>query len=258
MTVDRERTLSVAFTPGETQDGILREATVAIVDVLRATSVIPQALAAGAVRVIPAASVEHATGLLATLDKKTTLLCGEREGRKIPGFHLGNSPLEYVPKVVKGKTLIFASTNGSLAMIHAQTAPEQVMASFVNTTLAVERLLAAGRDIVVICAGKEGRASLEDAAMAGLLVERVLDAAPGFVPDDGAHMARALWRSRNGDIAGLLRESGHGAYLATLGFEDDLEFCARLDAVPCVPVLRDGRIERDGDRDAQTRSQASR
>ncbi len=70
-------------------------------------------------------------------------------------------------------------------------------------------------------------------------------------------MARALWRNRNGDIAGLLRESGHGAYLATLGFEDDLEFCARLDAVPCVPVLRDGRIERDGERDAQARSQAS-
>ena len=195
MTVERARTLSVAFTPGETQDGILREATVAVVDVLRATSVIPQALAAGAMRVIPAASVEHATGLLASLDKKTTLLCGEREGRKIPGFHLGNSPLEYVPKVVKGKTLIFASTNGSLAMIHAQTAPEQVMASFVNTTLAVQRLLAAKRDIVVICAGKEGRASMEDAAMAGLLVERLLDAIPGFVPDDGAHMALALWKA---------------------------------------------------------------
>ena len=79
MTADRARTLSVAFTPRETQDALLREATVAVVDVLRATSVIPQALAAGAVRIIPAASVEHATGLLATLDKKTTLLCGERE-----------------------------------------------------------------------------------------------------------------------------------------------------------------------------------
>ena len=71
-------------------------------------------------------------------------------------------------------------------------------------------------------------------------------------------MACALWTSRHGDIAGLLRESDHGTYLATLGFKDDLAFCARLDAVPCVPVLRDGRIEWVSDRDAQVRSQASK
>ncbi len=258
MTEAGARTLSVAFTPAETQDGLLRESLVAVVDVLRATSVIPQAFAAGAVRVIPAGSVEQATGLLATLDRKTTLLCGEREGRRIAGFHLGNSPAEYTPKAVKGKTLIFASTNGSLAMIHAQAAPEQVIASFVNASRAVERLLAAERDVVVICAGKEGRASLEDTAMAGLLVERMLAAATELVPDDGALMAQALWRNRSGDIGGLLRESAHGAYLATLGFEEDLEFCARLDALDCVPVLRDGRIEWDEGRGLQARSQASR
>jgi 2-phosphosulfolactate phosphatase len=252
------RALSVAFTPGETQDGQLRESTVGVVDVLRATSVIPQAFAAGAVRVIPAESVEEATALLASLDKKTTLLCGEREGRRITGFHLGNSPLEYTPKAVKGKTLIFASTNGSPAMIHAQAAPEQILASFVNASRAAERLLASERDVVLICAGKDGRPSLEDAVLSGLLVERLLEVSPGFAPDDGALMARSLWRSHGGDIPALLRESRHGAYLASLGFADDLAFCARLDAVHRVPVLRDGRIEVEQSRDGQPRPQASR
>ncbi len=257
MSADRERRLSFVFTPGEVQDGLLREATVALVDVLRATSVIPQAFASGAARVIPADSVEYATGLLASLDRKTTLLCGEREGKKIPGFHLGNSPLEYVPKEVKGKTLIFTSTNGSQAMLRCQAAPEQVLASFVNATQAVERLLRPGRDILVVCSGKLGRSALEDAVLGGLLVDRLLTRVPDLVADDGALMARGLWRRWEEDIPGMLAASSHGTYLASLGFETDLEFCARLDSVRAVPVLKDGRIEPEPGAAAQPRSQAS-
>ncbi len=258
MTGERARTLSLAFTPGEVTDGLVREATVAVVDVLRATSVIPRAFASGATRVIPAESVEQATGLLASLDRKTTLLCGEREGKKIPGFHLGNSPLEYLPKAVKGKTLIFSSTNGSQAMARCLAAPEQVLASFVNVGAAVARLLASDRNLVVVCSGKLGRSCLEDTALAGLMVERLLDRASGLAPDDGALMARTLWRHWEGNVPGLLRESSHGRYLLSLGFAADLDFCAREDAVGTVPVLKNGRIELEGDASPQTRAQASR
>jgi 2-phosphosulfolactate phosphatase len=254
---ERDRRLGLVFTPGEIQDGLLREATVALVDVLRATSVIPRAFASGAARVIPADSVEHATGLLASLDRKTTLLCGEREGKKIAGFHLGNSPLEYTPKAVKGKTLIFSSTNGSQAMMRCLAAPEQILASFVNATAAVERLLDGGRDILVVCSGKLGRSALEDAVLGGLLVERLLARAPELVTDDGALMARTLWRRWEEDVAGMLAASSHGTYLASLGFEADLEFCSRVDSVRAVPVLKDGRIEPEIRPAAQPRSQAS-
>lgn len=252
-----DRRLNLVFTPGEVQDGLLREATVALVDVLRATSVIPQAFASGAMRVIPADSVEHATGLLASLDRKTTLLCGEREGKKIAGFHLGNSPLEYTSKAVKGKTLIFSSTNGSAAMMRCLAAPEQVLASFVNATAAVERLLDTGRDVLVVCSGKLGRAALEDAVLGGLLVERLLDREPGFAADDASQMARTLWRRWEDDVPGMLAASSHGTYLASLGFAADLEFCSRQDGVRAVPVLKDGRIEPEIRPAAQPRSQAS-
>ena len=255
MTPDDIRNLHLVFTPGEISDPLIRNATVAIVDVLRATSVIPRAFASGAARVIPAGSVEQATGLLASLDRTSTLLCGEREGKKISGFHLGNSPVEYGPEAVDGKTLIFASTNGSRAMIRCQAAPEQVMASFVNATAAAERLAASDRDVVVVCAGKLGRSSLEDTVMGGFLVERLLALRPALAADDGALMARALWERWRGDLPRLLRTSTHGAYLVSLGFEADLDFCARMDSVPVVPVQRDGRIEPEGQ--TEVRSQAS-
>ncbi len=257
MSGDRPRVLSVAFTPAEVTDGLIREATVATVDVLRATSVVPQAFAAGAARVIPADSVEHATGLLASLDRKSTLLCGERDGKKIPGFHLGNSPLEYTPKAVKGKTLIFSSTNGSQVMTRCLAAPEQVLASFVNASAAVDRCLAGGRDLVVVCSGKLGRACLEDTVLAGLLVERLVEREPALDADDGALMARTLWRRWQDDVPGLLRTCSHGTYLASLGFGSDLDFCARLDGVGTVPVLKAGRIEPESP-EPQARSQASR
>ncbi len=255
MTKRAAHDLHLVFTPGEIADPLIRNATVAVVDVLRATSVLPRAFASGAARVIPAGSVEQATGLLASLDRKSTLLCGEREGKKISGFHLGNSPAEYGPDAVGGKTLIFSSTNGSRAMIRCQAAPEQIMASFVNASAAAERLAAADRDLVVVCAGKLDRSCLEDAVMGGFLVNRLLELRPGFVPDDGARMARDLWERWGGDLKRLLRTCDHGAYLASLGFESDLEFCAKLDAIPVVPVQRDGRIEPEGQPEA--RSQAS-
>ena len=258
MNAKKEKRLSLVFTPGEVQDGLIRNATLAVVDVLRATSVIPRAFASGAARVIPAGTVEQATGLLASLDRKTTLLCGEREGKKIQGFHLGNSPLEYEPDAVRGKTLIFSSTNGSQAMIRCLAAPEQVLASFVNASAAARRLAASDRDVVVVCAGREGRSSLEDTVMGGLLVERLLEERPDLRPDDGALMARTLWKGWRSDIPALLRTSAHGAYLRSLGFEADLDFCAGLDTLSVVPVLRDGRIEPEPGGDDPPRPAGSR
>lgn len=241
MTGKRGR-LRLAFSPSEFSSSEARDAAVAVVDVLRATTVLPAAFAAGAARAVPADSVESATALLSALDRDSALLCGEREGRKIPGFDLGNSPLEYTPERVEKMTLVFCSTNGSRVMTRFQAAEEMVLASFVNVSAAAERLAAAGRDVLVVASGKLGRACIEDTALGGLLVSRLTALVPGLDPDDGARMALRLWEGWKEDVPGLLRGSEHGAYLAELGFDEDLEFCSRIDSVPVVPVMRDGRI----------------
>jgi 2-phosphosulfolactate phosphatase len=237
--------LTLALSAGELPIPGVHESTVAVIDVLRATSVLPQAFASGALRVIPTDSVESATGLAASLDRSSTLICGEREGKKIAGFDLGNSPEEYVPEIVVGKTLVFCSTNGSRAMIRCLAAPEQIVASFVNVSAAVRRLCLSERNLIVVCAGDSGRACLEDTVMGGLLVERLLEARPGLVLDDRAVMARELWRRWEDDLPRLLRTADHGVYLVSLGFERDLDFCSRMDLLETVPVLVDGRIEVD-------------
>lgn len=232
--------LTVALTPREAAEGTLRGAAVAVIDVLRATSTIPRALAEGASRVIPVATVEQATSLHASLDRDHALLCGEREGKRIEGFHLGNSPAEYRREVVEGRPLVFCSTNGSGALVRCLPAAGVVAASFVNATLALEWLAGRTEPPVIVCSGKLGRACLEDTVMAGLLAEGLLERCGGPVPDDGARMAVELWRRWREDLHGMLRASEHGAYLEELGFAGDLALCSARDSVPVLPRLRDG------------------
>jgi len=208
--------------------------TVVAVDVLRATSVLTVALAHGAGPIVAAATPDEAMALRAC--HPGALVCGERDGRRLPGFDLGNSPFEYGPAVGAGRTLVFASTNGSQALRAAVGARRVLPGAFVNATAVLE---AVGRDeeIVVICAGKLGDFSLEDAAMAGWLAERL--AARGARLDRAAALVRDLAPRDAGDVRRLVQGCAHGRYLRSLGpdYSRDVEFCAGLDTVGRAFVL---------------------
>jgi 2-phosphosulfolactate phosphatase len=205
-------------------------AAAVVVDVLRATSTLAVALENGAARIVPAA--DPAAALALQRRHPEALLCGERDGRKIPGFHLGNSPAEYAPEVVAGRTLIFASTNGSRAILAAAPAQRRWLGSFVNATATLEALDGAP-EVLVVCAGKEGGFSLEDAAFAGWLCLGLV-ARGGCAEGPEAAMARTLAPRDRGAVLALLQGAAQGRHLRTLGadYARDLEWCARLDAVP--------------------------
>jgi 2-phosphosulfolactate phosphatase len=158
-------------------------------------------------------------------------VCGEREGRKVPGFDLGNSPHEYGAEIVAGRTLIFASTNGSIAMRRAARARRRVLAAFVNGSAAVEAV-AGERDVVVVCAGKLGRFSLEDALFAGWMCAR-LEARGADLVGPGSRLARTLAPGSAGEVRALVQGSSHGRYLRSLGpeFAADVEYCCGLDTI---------------------------
>jgi 2-phosphosulfolactate phosphatase len=199
-----------------------------VIDVLRATTVLSVALANGASGVLEAATVEEAFALRAR--HPGALLCGERDNRVVPGFDLGNSPFEFTPERVGGRLLVFASTNGSQALRLA-AGRRRVLASFRNLTAAVERVRDA-HDVVIVCSGKLGRFSLEDAACGALAAARLesLGARPA---DAASGFARALAPRDAGDVRRLVEGSSHGRYLRTLGlaYARDLEFCAELDVL---------------------------
>jgi 2-phosphosulfolactate phosphatase len=213
-----------------------------VVDVLRSCTSIATALLNGAVKIIPVKTVEEATRLHETLDPKTSLLCGEREGRKVSGFALGNSPREYTRKKVNGATLIFASTNASPLMAGPLSGRDQLLLGYVNLGAVVNAAAGAPTDLTVVCAGRNGRFSLEDAACAGALIRRLTETLPGLELNDAAAFARDFDASHGSPAETILRRSEHGRYLVDLGFEEDIPVCAAVDTVPVVPHLKEGRI----------------
>jgi 2-phosphosulfolactate phosphatase len=233
--------LRVLVSPAALREPPARDELCVVVDVLRACTTVAHALAAEATGVIPVGSVEDATRLAATLDRDTTLLCGERGALPIDGFDLGNSPAEMTREAVAGRTLVLATTNGARALAALHSAKECAAASL--TTLgACAAHAAAFERITIVCAGSEGCFSREDFFCAGCLAAEIERGREGLRLDDAARTAvEFAWRHRDRPEE-LLAETDHGRELLELGFGRDLALAAQIDRFPFVPVLRDGRL----------------
>ncbi|REK13063.1 MAG: 2-phosphosulfolactate phosphatase [Planctomycetota bacterium] len=237
--------LRVNFLPELVAGDALAGAAVAVIDVLRATTTAIAALAAGARDVLPCLTIEDARRRAAEFPVGEAILGGERGGTAIEGFDLGNSPLEYTPHVVAGKSVVLTTTNGTKALLHCQAAAEIVLAGFVNLTAAADRLLKAankhGGPIDVVCSGTDGAVTREDVLLAGALVDRIAgDDCPAI--DDQAALARDAWRTVFGSGEDLparllpaLVASRGGRNLSALGMQRDIEFAARVDEFQLVP-----------------------
>ena len=234
--------LDLYVLPSELERASLDGRQIAVVDVLRSSTSIATALMNGAAKIIPVKTVEEATKLHGTLDPKTSLLCGEREGRKVTGFALGNSPREYTRKKVNGATLIFASTNASPLLAGPLAGRDQVLFGYVNLNAVATAVLAQEPDLTIVCAGRNGRLSIEDTACAGALISRITERAPEIELNDAAAFARDFDATHGMSPEAILRRSEHGRYLIELDFEEDLPVCAAVDSVPVVPHLKEGRI----------------
>lgn len=211
-----------------------------VIDVFRAGTTIATALHAGARSVIPVVSVEEALRLGATLDRDSTLLCGERESLRIDGFDFGNSPSEIAQANIAGKSLVLVTTNGAKALAGATSRSLVVAASFV-TLEASARRVASEPTISIICAGSAGNFSFEDFLCGGFLVREIQRASSlEYELEDGARAALELAHAHRTDAAAALRASDHARRLEALGFQEDLQRCLEFDAFPFVPVLRDG------------------
>ncbi|MHB8945350.1 MAG: 2-phosphosulfolactate phosphatase [Bacillota bacterium] len=219
-----------------------------VIDVLRATSTVVAALAAGAAGVIPVLTPEEARALARTMPGGHVILGGERKAVRIPGFDLGNSPREYRAEEVGGKTIILTTTNGTRAVHAASAAARVLMGAIMNGTAVARTVIREGRDLVIVCAGTRGSFSLEDALAAGVILEALprAAAAEGYDLeadyDDLSLAALAIAGHYRGRLDEALRWTHHGMDLEALGFAADLDYCARLDAVPVVPVWSDGVI----------------
>jgi 2-phosphosulfolactate phosphatase len=229
--------------PREVTDDDVRGCSVVVVDVLRSSSTIVTALAAGAREVIPVLTPAEAGKLAGRSERGISLLCGEREGRKIDGFDLGNSPFEYTAQKVGGRILIFASTNGAPAILRARVAERVYVGGFNNFSAVVKRVMDDRNPVVIICAGKLEQFAIEDFVCGGKFVHAIESRAKaGTELSDGARAASLLHRHFDGSIPLLLKTSAHGRFLAGLGCDEDIEYCARVDTHSIVPMYIEGKI----------------
>jgi 2-phosphosulfolactate phosphatase len=220
----------------------LRGRTAIAVDVLRATTTVVAAFDAGCTQCHPAASPENARALGRQLGE-LALLGGESNARRLEGFDLGNSPLEYTPARVAGRALVLATSNGTAAIRRTAAGRVALVASLRNARAAATRVWALQHDLTVLCAGAAGQFCLEDTVGAGLIVHHLAELAGGtLVLNDLAAAARDLARHHRSGLPQLLRHSTDGRYLAGLGHEQDLDFCGQADVSAQVPVFSGGVI----------------
>jgi 2-phosphosulfolactate phosphatase len=229
--------------------------TVVVIDLLRASSTICQALASGACEVVPFLEVDEALAAADAAARSEIVLGGERKGGKIPGFDLGNSPSEYTREAVQGRRVFITTTNGTRALYHARAAQRVVVGSFVNLSAAMASIQNEPH-VELLCAGTDGGPTREDLLTAGAFVHqlRTLASANWHLNDAAAaaerkwtllvKKARAVGRAINEHLAIELRETPGGRNLLGMGLNKDLVDCAQIDCLNIVPEfhVQDRRI----------------
>lgn len=222
---------------------------VIVIDVLRAATTVATAIANGARAVIPFKDTDEVALRAKQFERADVRLGGERKMQRLDGFDFGNSPQEYLRELVEGRTILYSTTNGTTALLTSQGARSCFFAAFVNaraTIAAVRKATRPGGDVLVICAGTERRAALEDTVCAGVVVRGIARARADVTYGDGALIARSVSRRYDGDITRLATDAEHARHLLAAGFDEDVAQCLALDTVPIPVAYHDRQLVRHG------------
>lgn len=231
-----------------TDELTLKDKNIIVIDVLRATTTMSIALANGAKEIIPTESI--ATAVRVAKGSKNSILCGERNGKLIEGFKLGNSPLEYTQEEVKDKALIFSTTNGTQAIIKSKFGKTCLLASFVNISAIVDYVNTINEDFTVICSGKLNDFCLEDAVCAGMILQKLSVGRNLELRDPEIavlnlcnDLAMLMGVPSQEKILRMFNLSEHGRYLSEIGFAEDLVICSKIDSYPSIPMFSNGVVK---------------
>ncbi len=252
---DRAR-VYVHLLPSLIPPGSLRGGVAFVVDVLRATTVMVYALAAGCEAVIPCVEIDEAKATAASLPAGSALLAGERQGLPIPGFDLGNSPGEFTSEVCGGKTVVLTTTNGTRAVLASLEAERVYIASFANLRATSEEISVQflkkdhGHSVHIVCAGTEGYISLEDSLLAGALVSRISALSdvvgqsepPARFGNDEALIVLSQWidverKLASRPLSSVLTLGRGGQNVGRIGRDADIEDSATIDRFDLVAEL---------------------
>lgn len=235
--------LFVYHTPELTPTDSVPDCAIAI-DVLRATSTIATALAAGAEAVQVFSDMDKLMYVSEQWPPEKRLRAGERGGSKVAGCDLGNSPLDCTPELVQGKRLFISTTNGTRSLQRVQHAASVLAGAFINRKAVVDYVLAKQPDTVwLVGSGWEGSFSLEDTACAGAFAYSLQNAigAPldEFAGNDEVIAALALYLQWKNNLLQLMHHASHGKRLLRLNCHEDLKYCVQTDILDVLPIQKE-------------------
>ncbi len=238
--------VQVFLTPAPLERVAFEEKTVVVIDVLRASTAICAMLQSDARGVIPTAGPGEAAEMWTKIGPEIAVLAGERNGVKIENFQYGNSPLEFRPETVGGKYVVMCTTNGTGIFGRTLKAKKIISGALVNVSEVAGAVAAEARDLVIICAGREGGFSVEDTLCAGMLIS-LLGSRHNQETElnDAASLADLLYDRYRDILPKAVAAGEHGRFLASIGFAQDVRIASEIDSMPVLPLLIDGRLVQD-------------
>ncbi|MDH6306582.1 2-phosphosulfolactate phosphatase [Parabacteroides sp. PF5-5] len=209
------------------------ESVVVVVDVFRATTTMATAFQNGVRSIRPVATIEEAIAY----KEKGWLVGAERNVKRCDFADFGNSPFDYTPEMVKGKDVVFTTTNGTKAITVAKDAYRVVIGAFVNLQAVADYCLKHQRDVVVLASGWEDKVNIEDTLYGGALTEVLLNTGQYQTASDAAVIARDMWNTHKQDLNTYMEQTDHLPRLKANRLEDSVPYCLSLNLTNAVPEL---------------------
>lgn len=219
----------------------IKDKVVVVIDMLRATSVITTAFINGCKEVIPYLTVEEAVKKSKEFKKGDCILGGERKAVKIEGFDLSNSPLEYTEEVVKDKTVIITTTNGTRSLTKCKSAKRVFVGAMINGKAVAEKLVEIGEDVVIVNAGTNGQFSMDDFICAGYMINEMLKISNKLELTDIAKTANYIYENNKG-IDSFINSARHYGVMKELGLMNDVKYAMKKEITDIVPEYKSGHI----------------
>ncbi|BDA68127.1 2-phosphosulfolactate phosphatase [Rivularia sp. IAM M-261] len=235
--------LFVYHTPEQAPNSEVPECAIAV-DVLRATSTIATVLAAGGEAVQVFSDLDKLMQESENWQPSKRLRAGERGGGKVPGFELGNSPLDCTPELVQGKRLFISTTNGTRTLQRIQDAGAVIAAALINRAAVVKYVVdKEPENVWIVGSGWEGSYSLEDTVCAGAIAHSVCQHTnlpiEQLAGNDEMISAISLYSQWEKNLLGLLHHASHGQRLLRLDCHEDLKYCSQTDILDILPMQQE-------------------
>jgi len=228
--------LDVILSPLLIDNFTFENKTTVVIDILRATTTICTALHNGASFVYPVETLEEAS----RLKQNGYLAAAERNGAKVEGFDLGNSPAEYKSEKVSNQSIVLTTTNGTRCIALSDSSVQIIAGAFSNISTLVEHLEKDDHDLLLFCAGWKNKVNLEDTLFAGAVADR-LEGTYTW-DDDAVEMARDLYLAAKDDLQSYVKKAAHAQRFAKMGVSADTAYCLQEDTCQVLPVLQDNKL----------------